>query len=408
MNWGKVPTGALLGWVLFAVGCASTRYEAPPEVVEQPPEITAAEAMAAGEEAEQQVEAEAQLQGEAEAVAAGAASDEAMLVASTAPSAVRPRRSRPTDRSIDDIRSQHDGAPYALDFNQRLDAAHDELYTWMQGVVQATDHRFAAKDRELKPVPAAPFRISLTTETINRSDGLDFGLDANLDMSLSLPNIEDRLRIFVTSNELDESANDSRNNSRLRAGVRYSLLDSLDFDVGVQLDLPPVAFASVSWRREYALGGWDFYPLAKVFMETDESFGYVTAATFDRWSGRHLFRSSTYAKWRDDRDKTQWSQSFIYARAHELIVPERYGYYLKADDIGHGWGVRVLASGEDTSEVTYYETGVFYRRPVARHKWLYWYVEPLVRWDRKYDWNTDPGIRVGIDMLFWDLARPPR
>lgn len=383
-------------------GCAATRFEPPPEVVEQPPQITTAEAVEAS--------GEARVQRDAGQVAAASTAAGTTLVASTAPASVRRAdvgRSRPTGRSIDEIREQYGNSPYPLDFNQRVDAAHDELYIWMQGLVQATDHRFAAKDRELKPVPAAPFRISLTTETINRSDGVDFGLDANLHMSLSLPNIEDRLRIFITSNELDESTGSSRD-SRLRAGLRYSALDSLDFDVGVQLDVPPVAFASVSWRREFKLGEWDFYPLAKVFIETDESFGYAAAATFDRWSGRHLYRSSSYAKWRDDRDKTQWTQSFVYARAHELIVPDRYGYYLKADDIGHGWGVRVLASGENTSEVTYYETGVFYRRPTARHRWLYWYVEPIVRWDRKYQWNADPGIRIGIDMLFWDLARPPR
>jgi len=39
---------------------------------------------------------------------------------------------------------------------------------------------------------------------------------------------------------------------------------------------------------------------------------------------------------------------------------------------------------------------------------LYWFVEPLVRWDREWEWSADPGIRVGIDMLFWDLARAPR
>ena len=35
-----------------------------------------------------------------------------------------------------------------------------------------------------------------------------------------------------------------------------------------------------------------------------------------------------------------------------------------------------------------------------------WFVEPLVRWDREYAWQADPGIRIGIDALFWDLARP--
>ncbi len=155
-------------------------------------------------------------------------------------------------------------------------------------------------------------------------------------------------------------------------------------------------------------GSWDFYPLAKIFAETKESVGYAAATTFDHWSGRTLLRSSTYAKWRLDRDRTEWSHTLIFARAHELIVPDRYGSYPRADDIGRGWGVRLLASGENAHEVSRYEAGVFYRRRSASHHWLYWHVEPIVRWDRDYNWNGDPGIRIGIDMLFWDLARPGR
>ena len=52
----------------------------------------------------------------------------------------------------------------------------------------------------------------------------------------------------------------------------------------------------------------------------------------------------------------------------------------------------------------HHEAGIFYRRPTA-NRWLYWSVEPLVRWDRAYRWSADPGIRIGIEALFWDLAR---
>ncbi len=118
-------------------------------------------------------------------------------------------------------------------------------------------------------------------------------------------------------------------------------------------------------------------------------------------------RSSSYAKWLHAGDQTEWSQSFVFARAHELIVPDRYGSYPRANDIGRGWGVHVLASGEDTNEVAYYEAAAFYTKPM-KNRWLFWSVEPLLRWDRKYNWHTDPGIRIGFNALFWDLARPAR
>jgi hypothetical protein len=369
--------------------------------------MTTSQAVAEGEKAQVMATAEATSAAEAQAasraaVGEGKAANDAMLV----PVVARGERFRPSGLSTQEVREQNAEAPRALDFSQRLDQTHDSIYTWGQRAVEATDRRFARKDRELKPVPAAPFRLGTTLQTIEHSDGMKFDIDADLDISLRLPNIEDRLRIFVTSDELDGSTREAGESSQLRAGLRYQLLRYLDFDVGVRVDVPPVAFTSVKWTREIGMGSWDFYPMARIFAETKESVGYALGTTFDHWSGRNLLRSSTYAKWRLDRNRTAWSQTFIYARAHELIVPDRYGSYPRADDIGRGWGVRMLASGENAHEVSRYETGIFYRRRTANHHWLYWHVEPIVRWDRDYRWNGDPGIRIGIDALFWDLARP--
>jgi hypothetical protein len=156
--------------------------------------------------------------------------------------------------------------------------------------------------------------------------------------------------------------------------------------------------------REIGLGSWDFYPLFKVFIETKESLGSAAGATFDHWSGRNLLRSSSYAKWRADTERTEWSHTLIYARTRELIVPDRYGSFLSADDIGRGCGVLLLAGGDVISKVSRYEAGLFYRGRTPL-RWLYWSAEPMVRWDRSWKWSADPGIRIGIDALFWDLAR---
>lgn len=360
---------------LLVSGCASTRSEAPPEVAEQPPQSTPAQAHAT----------EVNVR-----------------------NARIPQRNAPTDRTIEEIRVQYRESPMPLDFSERLDHAHDATYTWAQDLIEATDYRFAEKDKELKPVPAAPFRLGLTLESLDRSEGFDLNLDAELNIALSLPNIETRLRFFVTSNELDEAPRDARSESALSAGLRVPFLDHFDFDVGVKLDIPPVAFTSVRWTRQYELGRWDFYPLAKLFADSEQGVGYVGAATFDRWSGRSLLRSSTFAKWRSDRDQIEWTQTLVYARVNQLIVPDRYGSYLRARDIGSGWGVRLLASGgEITKTVDYYEAALFFRRP-ASHRWLYWHVEPLVRWDKEYNWAADAGLRIGFDALFWDLVRPAK
>jgi len=389
------------GAILGLAGCASTQFEAPPEVVPQPEEITAEEAVAEGKAAEERDEAAAH--------GVTLPEEPASTPAPPAASASVASRQvfRPTERSVEEIRRQSATAEPPKDFGERLDQAHDRVYTWAQGLVEAADRKFADDDRELMPTPAAPFRLGAVIESVDRSDGFEFNLDDDLDIALRLPNIEQRLRIFITSDRLDEAPRVAGEDTSLSAGVRYRALKVFDFDLGVRLDIPPEAFASLRWQREYRLGGWDFYPFAKLFADTDQSVGYAGAVTFDRWSGRHLLRSTTYTKWRNDRDKNEWTQTLIYARVHESLVPERYGAYLKANDIGRGWGMRLLANSAEGDDAPYYEASLFYRRPTSNH-WLFWYVEPLVRWDRDYDWNADPGIRIGVNMLFWDLARPAR
>lgn len=318
-------------------------------------------------------------------------------------------RIAPSARSTAEIRDEAAQRGYPLDFGQRVDRAHDWLYLRTQQWVEDTDRRFAPPDAELLPVPATPFRLGLVTETLDRPDGIKFDLDLNLDVTLKLPNIERRLRVFITSDDVAESPDAAGDRHDFRAGLRFNPWDEFDFDVGVRADLPPVAFASLRWSRFVPLARWDVYPFAKLFAETDEGPGVSAGITFDRRIGRAtILRSSSYAKWRDDRDATEWTQALLLARAEELLVPERYGRMVRSRDLARAWGLQLLATGVRDDRVDYYEASLFYKRPL-RQRWLYGYVEPLVRWDQKYAWHADPGIRIGIDVLFWDLAgRRPR
>jgi hypothetical protein len=320
-----------------------------------------------------------------------------------------PRRSTerfgPSVLSTAEIREEAARRPYPLDFGQRLDRTHDWLYANAQRLVEDTDRRFAPPDAELLAVPATPFRLGLITQTIDRPDGVKFELDLNLDVALNLPNIERRLRVFVTSDDVAESPDLSDDRGEVRAGVRFSPSNNFDFDVGLRADVPPIAFASLRWAKYQPIGMWDVFPFAKLFAETNEGIGASGGFTVDRRVGRAtILRSSTFAKWRNDRDATEWTQAFLVAHAGELLLPERYGRLVRNLDFARGYGVQLLATGERRNRVEYYEAAVFFKRPL-RQRWLYGYIEPLVRWDRRYGWNADPGIRIGFDALFWDLSR---
>lgn len=311
----------------------------------------------------------------------------------------------PSARSTAEIREEAARRPAPLDFGQRLDRTHDWLYVNAQEFVEDTDRRFAPPDAELLPVPATPFRIGLITETIGRPDGAKFDLDLNLDVALSLPNIERRLRIFVTDDDVGEAPDVANQRGQVRAGVRFNPYGNFDFDVGLRADLPPIAFASLRWAKYQPIGRWDLFPFAKLFAETDEGVGASAGFTLDRRIGQAtILRSSSFARWRNDRDATEWTQAFLVAHAGELLVPERYGRMVRNLDFARGYGVQLLATGEQRNRADSYEFAVFFKRPL-RQRWLYAYVEPLVRWERRFGWSADPGIRIGFDALFWDLSR---
>ena len=315
-------------------------------------------------------------------------------------------RHRPTEQSIDEVQAERAATPPPVGVEQHLDDAHDKLFVWSQGLVEGTDQYFADEDKEKKPVPPAPYRLGLNVKSLDRSDGLDFSLEAEFDIQIKMPNIQRRLSLFVTSEAVDEAPRAAGEDSRLSAGVRYELRSQIDFDVGIRIDIPPALFTSVKWSNDYEFGKWDFYPYAKLFVRTDEGLGASSSGTFDRWFGRNVFRSSTYGKWLADGDKVKWTQTLAYAYVTEQLELRRSAQYAEGRDIGKGFGVRLLAEAEeeDEAKVTYYEAGVFARWP-SKSRWLFWYVEPLVRWDRNHDWSGDVGIRVGFDALFWELVR---
>jgi len=185
--------------------------------------------------------------------------------------------------------------------------------------------------------------------------------------------------------------------------LRYSTLRYFDFDVGLRADFPDAAFASLRWQRVYQAGGWDVQPFAKIYVQTGDGVGVASGVTFDHWKNRWLVRSASYANWFRNEAATSWTQTIVVAKAREIIRFGRFGPIVKGRDISRGIGLQLLATGERTSQVDEYEVSVFSKH-ATRKRWLYWYVAPLVRWERDNDWKTEPGIRVGIDALFWDLS----
>jgi hypothetical protein len=286
-----------------------------------------------------------------------------------------------------------------------LDRWHDRLYLATQNVIARLDARFIEADETPLAVPASPFRIGMESAAIWREDGsIDWIGRADVDVLLHLPNLQKRLHIFITSDNVEESPGILRGASNgLRAGIRLTPLRYFDFDLGVRADLPPVAFTSLRWQRHLKWSDWELHPLTKIYLETRRGFGVAAGASIDRWMNLWVVRSSSYANWRHRTADTELTQSITIARAREVIRFRDYSDMEAGHDLARGFGLQLRATGTHDTGVQRYEASFFIKQP-TRARWLYWHIAPLVTWERRFGWHPDPGIRLGLDALFWDVS----
>jgi hypothetical protein len=288
-----------------------------------------------------------------------------------------------------------------------LDQGHDWLYRRLQRSFEKIDTRFVGSGRTPIVVPLSPLRIGFDSELFHQQDGMAFAARPELEATLRLPNIERRIKVFITSTDLTEAPSDATHNRHpVRAGVRFAPLPRVEFDLGVRARLQPSAFAALRWAPVFEAGSVHIYPFAKPYVESGLGFGVSGGVALEHWSGLWIARSASFADWQRNGAATSWTQAFTVGYARAVILEQRYDRFIAGHDLACGAAARVSVSGDRTSRITRYETGVLFKRPL-HGGWLFGYLEPVVRWQRESSWHPDAGIRLGLDALFWGLATVP-
>jgi len=290
-----------------------------------------------------------------------------------------------------------------LEADSTLDVWHNRLFFGIQRRLLSLDHYFLDSSEQPLPVPVSPFRLGVDLTAIDQDGSVAFDTSADFDISLNLPNLEQSLDVFITTDALSESTLEQATES-LRAGLRYDPFRLLNLEVGAKLAAQPVGFVAVRTGRAFVTGVWRVEPFVKVFAESDEGFGVAGNLLVDRWRQQHLFRSTLSVRWLDETDETGWSYQFVAAHAKAVISPDRQLSQVRNRDLGDAAGFRLEAGGRSAKGADFYEAGFFWKQPL-HGRWLFLNVEPLVRFERERQWSADPGLRIGIDALFWDVAR---
>jgi hypothetical protein len=316
-----------------------------------------------------------------------------------------PERVRPSTGTVGELRQASADAADTL--GEYLDAGHDWLYRRLQHWIEDVDLRFAEAEEAPIVVPLSPLRIGFDSEFVHRQGGLQLVATPDLEATVRLPNLERRLKVFITNGDLQESPSDpTLDRNPIRAGLRFVPLAHLDLELGARAKVWPSVFAALRWTPEFTVGGVRVYPFAKTYAESGLGLGASGGITLERWSDRWVVRSASYVNWVHNTGATDWTQTFIMGYARAVIQERRYDRLATGHDLACGAVARLSVSGNRVSRTSLYEASVLMKRPL-HGGWLYGYVEPVVRWDRDFNWHPDIGVRIGFDALFWGLASLP-
>ncbi len=292
-------------------------------------------------------------------------------------------------------------------FARRLDVGHDWLYRQMQRFFEALDMKFDTPSQAPMVVPLSPVRIGIDLQVLHRADGVDVGGSPDLEVALALPNLERRLKLFVTSASLQEAPVDpSEEHNPLSLGARFSPQTHLNLELGVQASQSPSAFAAIRWAQTVSLGPLSLYPFIKPYVQSGVGIGASGGVVLEAWDDRWVLRSSSYANWVRNASATGWTQTMIFGYARAVIQERRYDLVATGQDLACGVIARFSVNGDRASRTSEYEASVLMKRPI-HGGWLFGFIEPVTQWNRTSGWHPDIGVRAGLDVLFWGLASAP-
>ena len=303
-----------------------------------------------------------------------------------------------------------EGKPDHFDsWSERADYIQDVMDAAFNDSITRIDKHYGSELDELEMLQAESSSFKLGTEmTIERDDGISIGLDYDFDTEIELPRLEKKAKLFVRTGDLDElpSSSISERDNGFQVGLSretsFKKRSLIDNSIGIKVRWLPVLFAESKIRRRWDGETWVIYPQQKFYWESDDGLGAVTSLHMTKWlDDQIVLRSDSGAHITEKSEGVEWDQSIGVFNIYESLVEgdrksDLYYAYkaagLRASFFGH------LDGGHAMDR---YRISWMYRRPLYK-RWVYLNVIPEFNWREENDWDTDPGIRLGVELIFGD------
>ena len=290
----------------------------------------------------------------------------------------------------------------------RMDYLHLNVQRRISEPLRATDAYFALDPDAPIPPPQTQFRLGMYG-TLRQGREFDFEFSPDVEMDVELPNLEQRLRVFVETaraNDLPERPASDAQDRGIHVGVRKWIEKlHVSADAGVRATWLPEAFARLTWTDEWKIGNWGIRPEQRIFYETGDGFGALASLRNLIWldeARTGALIQNLSAKWTTGKDTLEWGVSLAVARVPALLDESQRGRHVGWEDTARAQGLKYTVFGSEGNVDTHRAT-LGFRGPLYK-RWIYWEVDPGLEWLREDDYETAGVVSVGLDLLFWGRA----
>jgi hypothetical protein len=182
--------------------------------------------------------------------------------------------------------------------------------------------------------------------------------------------------------------------NRVDIGLRYTFVErsrtNLSLSGGLRLDAPTDPFVRARYRYLQPLGERSLARVTQnLFWQDDEGFGESTRIDLEsRLAPDSLLRWSTSGLFSESSDGWEWRTEGDFFRRLSRRTALNFG---------------VSAEGvtRPSAVVDSYRTHLRFRRNFLRD-WLFYEIEPELRWPREEDYDLTPGIILRLEAQLWE------
>lgn len=275
-------------------------------------------------------------------------------------------------------------------FTRAIDDWHERIFRWFDDSVRAADTWFLDAD-DTYTNELSSCRLTLQGRVGGRSNESDFELKPKFRADLALPGLHDRVDLFVDNLGRTALPGDDplTADHDTRVGVRTTLADWTDFDVGARYSDGFKAYAELSARGQ--LGSSTNYLRLQPFVgyDTEAEFYQQTSLIYRRdLSSNLVVRLNAAEGWENDVPGVRFETT---AR---VAIP------LAAH--GRGWVFRASAFPRTLHDSTFIDNYIlnFGWNDILYRRWIYYSVTPQLDFAKEDDHHPHASLRLSVTILF--------